>query len=956
MPTLQPATPVPRTADDSLRRAELFHFLTEETDLLIYDYDVNSGRIAWQGPIAQVLGYPPEQFARMDVARWIAAIHPDDRAATVKTHEQALADGGRFTVTYRFQHRAGHYVPIHDRGIVLLGAAPRLVGSVFDASEGPPPGLLLRMLLARTAASTGLDFLQSLAREGGLILGCERVGIAHKLPGQPDALHTVAAWQRDGLNPPADFPIRNSPARLALEQGYFETSGDLAAYFPQWAALNRERSIASYAGVALKTTAGKTLGLFWVMFGPEAKLPRSLATIMRSFAARASAELERLQFEQGLATNHAHCHQVVDGLPEGVLVTRDDQVLFANRAATRLLGYATPAELMNSPTSAHIPSGVLAALDETVRQSAARQIEPCARETTLRRRDGSEFEVDLVAARVDFEGQPALQFVLRDITERRRFERVFEAVRRATAGVYGEEFFRSLVNELGPLLDGRRVLVGRVADPKTLLIRPLAAWNQSDYSEHMDEFTPDPTAPAWTVLHDGYCEVVGTLAERDPPHAAAYRAAGIDSYVGVALRASTGRVLGLLSVKYAQDKPLAPQAGMILQLFAARASAEMERLEVEEALRAGEARFRTLSECSPIGIFQLDRACECIYANERWSEITGLTREQAAGHGWMQAVHPDDRVRLEAQRQVDIGDYNAELRLVQPDGAVRRVNVRVRSLHDARGRINGYVGTVDDISELAQADEEIRRLNADLERRVTERTTQLAAANAELEAFSYSVSHDLRSPLRALDGFSRALEEDFAGRLDETGCGYLRRIRAASQHMGRLIDDLLLLSRASRVEMRRETLDLTALAAEVAAELRAHYPGRVVEFVCAPGLRAAADRALARIVLYNLLDNAWKYTRRQPAARIELAGHPAPADGPAPVFVVRDNGAGFDMRHVGKLFAPFQRLHAPADFEGTGIGLATVKRIVARHGGRVWADAAVARGANFYFTFGGFPA
>jgi signal transduction histidine kinase len=262
---------------------------------------------------------------------------------------------------------------------------------------------------------------------------------------------------------------------------------------------------------------------------------------------------------------------------------------------------------------------------------------------------------------------------------------------------------------------------------------------------------------------------------------------------------------------------------------------------------------------------------------------------------------------------------------------------------------------VDDISDLVQADEEIRRLNTELERRVTERTTQLAAANAELEAFSYSVSHDLRSPLRAIDGFSRAIEEDFTERLDETGCGYLRRIRAASQHMGRLIDDLLLLSRASRVEMRREPLDLSALAAEIATELRAHNPGRVVEFVCAPGLRAAADRALARIVLYNLLDNAWKYTRRQPAARIELTGHPAPPDCPAPVFAVRDNGAGFDMRHAGKLFAPFQRLHAPADFEGTGIGLATVKRIVTRHGGRVWAEAAVARGANFYFTFGDFP-
>jgi PAS domain S-box-containing protein len=934
----------------------LFHFLTEETDLLVYDYDVKNGQIAWQGPIAQVLGYPPEQLARMAVAQWMAMIHPEDRAATVKTHEQALADGGRFKLAYRCQHRAGHYVRIHDRGIVLLGAAPRLVGSIFDAAESPTPGLMLRALLARTAAFTGLDFLQALVREAGLVLGAQCVGIAGKLPGQSHALRTVAAWQHDGRSSPADFPIRNSPARLALEQGYFETSGDLAAYFPQWAAADRGGTTASYAGVALKTTAGKTLGLLWVMFGPDGKPPPSLAAIMRLFAIRASAELDRVQFEQELATNHVHCRQLIDSLPEGILVIREDHVLFANRAVARLLGYATPAELLNTPTAAHIPVGVLAALDATIRQFDAGQIEPCARETTLQRRDGSEFEVDLVVARVEFEGQRALQFVLRDITERRRLERAFEAVRRATAGVYGEEFFRSLVNELGPLLDGRRVLVGRMVDPKTLLIRSVAAWNQREYNEQMDQFSPECAAPAWTVLQEGYCEVVGTLAEREPRQAAAYRAAGIDSYVGVALRASTGRVLGLLSVKYGRDKPLAPQAGMILQLFAARASAEMERLEVEEELRAGESRFRTLSECSPIGIFQLDRVRECIYVNERWSEITGLTREQALGQGWMRSVHTEDRIRLEARHRADIGDYTAELRHVLTDGAVRRVNMRVRSLHDALGRIDGYVGTVDDISELAQADEEIRQLNAGLEQRVTERTTQLAAANAELEAFSYSVSHDLRSPLRAIDGFSRALEEDFVERLDETGCGYLRRIRAASQHMGRLIDDLLLLSRTSRVEMRREPLDLSALAAEIAAELRAHYPGRTVEFICAPDLGAIADRPLARIVLYNLLDNAWKYTRRQPAARIELAEHPAPAGCPAPVFAVRDNGAGFDMRHAGKLFAPFQRLHAPADFEGTGIGLATVKRIVARHGGRVWAEAAVGQGANFYFTFGGISA
>jgi len=252
-----------------------------------------------------------------------------------------------------------------------------------------------------------------------------------------------------------------------------------------------------------------------------------------------------------------------------------------------------------------------------------------------------------------------------------------------------------------------------------------------------------------------------------------------------------------------------------------------------------------------------------------------------------------------------------------------------------------------------RADAAFHRLNADLERRVTERTAQLAAANAELESFSYSVSHDLRSPLRAVDGFSRALEEDFGAVLGDEGRGYVARIRAASQRMGLLIDDLLRLSRASRVEMHPEPFDLSAAAAVVVAEMRQREPDREVEFEVEPGLTAVVDRALAGILLQNLLDNAWKYTRRVAPARIRFFRAPqAAAPGEGPVFLISDNGAGFDMRYVGKLFAPFQRLHGPREFEGTGIGLATVRRIVARHGGRVWIEGAVGRGTTVYFTFG----
>ena len=244
--------------------------------------------------------------------------------------------------------------------------------------------------------------------------------------------------------------------------------------------------------------------------------------------------------------------------------------------------------------------------------------------------------------------------------------------------------------------------------------------------------------------------------------------------------------------------------------------------------------------------------------------------------------------------------------------------------------------------------EEERRMKAELERQVAERTAELAAANRELEAFSYSVSHDLRAPLRSIDGFSQAVLEDYADRLDDQGRDYLGRVRAATQHMGHLIDDLIKLARVARAEIKREVVDLSALAGEVLAALRKSEPGREVECRIEPGLTAKGDARLLRVVLDNLLGNAWKFTGRQPQPRIEFCATRG-TDG-EPAFFVRDNGAGFDMTYAGKLFGAFQRLHTLSEFPGTGVGLATVQRIVHRHGGRVWAEGAVGKGATFYFT------
>lgn len=265
------------------------------------------------------------------------------------------------------------------------------------------------------------------------------------------------------------------------------------------------------------------------------------------------------------------------------------------------------------------------------------------------------------------------------------------------------------------------------------------------------------------------------------------------------------------------------------------------------------------------------------------------------------------------------------------------------------------------LGRIEEQKQELQQYATELEQRVAERTreleqsnealrrnaAELAASNDELDAFAYSVSHDLRAPLRSIDGFSQVLLEDFAAQLGDAGRDSLQRVRAASQRMATLIDDLLKLARVARAEFRIERVDLSTLAREIVSDIQRATPDRHVDFAITPGLEAQGDSRLLRVVLDNLLRNGWKYTGRQLAPRVEFT---AEDKNGGRVFLIRDNGAGFDMQYVDKLFGVFQRLHSAAEFEGTGVGLATVRRIISRHGGRIWAESAVDQGATFYFT------
>ena len=376
-------------------------------------------------------------------------------------------------------------------------------------------------------------------------------------------------------------------------------------------------------------------------------------------------------------------------------------------------------------------------------------------------------------------------------------------------------------------------------------------------------------------------------------------------------------------------------------------------VRLESALRESEAGLRRAQELArlahvitgPDGSF------------ESWSDtlpgLLGVDEAQVPRdtRTWLNIVHPEDRARFRNTAiEAGVRSQRAEIeyRILRGD-TVRHVRQVMDPIEGSR-RPDGlmrWFNTMQDVTEHRRVEEEIRRLNVDLERRVQERTQELEAANAELAAFDYSISHDLRAPLIRIEGFGKILLQEYGASLDDTGRDLLRRMTEAGRHMNALVTDLFALSIATRREVNREVVDVGALAGSIVAALRAAEPERTVEFTTAADATARVDPGLLRIVLENLLGNAWKFTRRCAAARIELGYLEGEAER---VFFVRDNGAGFDGTHADKLFTPFQRLHAREDYEGTGIGLATVQRIIARHGGRVWGQGAVDRGATIFFA------
>lgn len=582
--------------------------------------------------------------------------------------------------------------------------------------------------------------------------------------------------------------------------------------------------------------------------------------------------------------------------------------------------------------------------------------------------DGQQFPVETLSRAITYLDRPARFVVAVNVAAQAKAENEVQAylftLQRAADATQAITSRRTLDTTLQETVDQARAVVGAHQAVVSLVAsgEPVSAMNAVSFSDkyancrdfvgqsHGSGITsmvsetsrPLRLTQAELEAYPGWREFAGNTAQGP----------AMRGLLAVPLTGRHGENIGLLQLtdKYEgeftfQDQYVAVEIAQLAAIAIENASlfeqVQQLNLGLEEkvvertaALERQEALFRVLAEQAPQVIWNAEPEGRVTYANRKWYELMGGTPADWMGHKWLAAVHPDDLDDMVTNWQTareNSTPYVGLRRMLARDGTYHTMSYRASPVFDDNGDVLFWVGIDADVTEIKAIE------------------TALRLSNQELEAFSYSVSHDLRSPLNTVDGFSRLLAKQLdAGSTPEKVQHYLSRIQAGVAQMGRLIEDLLSLAQVSRMQLRDETVDLSALAREIAEECRGRNPERVADISIANGLQARGDGRLLRVVMENLLGNAWKFTSQQPQALIKV-GYAADAAG-VPAFFIQDNGAGFDMAYADKLFNTFQRLHAVSEFPGTGVGLATVSRVIGRHRGRVWAESEPGKGATFYFT------
>jgi len=625
---------------------------------------------------------------------------------------------------------------------------------------------------------------------------------------------------------------------------------------------------------------------------------------------------KRKQTEEKLRRSREQLAGVIGSARDAIIsIDEQQRIVLFNNAAERM--FLFPAEdAIGQPLDRFIPERFRAA--HHLHVEGFGQTPATGRSTGALgaryglRADGEEFPLEASISQIDSEGLKLSTFILRDISERERAEEMNKE--------------QTKILDLAPILI--RDLSGRIV-----------FWNAG--AEQMFGWKADEALDKLShiLLHTKFPRPLEEIKARVLAH-------GHWEGELVHIRKNGERIVVASRWVLHRDEQGKPKAVLAVN------NDVTEHRRMEEAVRSSELRYRRLFESAKDGILILDGDNgHIVDVNPYLLQILRFSREEIVGKElWQLGFFADIDASKLAFRELKARGYIRydNLPLKNRDGLVMMVEFVSNSYLVGASRV--IQCNIRDITERTRAEEKIRRLNEELEERIAERTAELLTANKELEAFSYSVSHDLRAPLRHINGFSQALLEDCEDKLDETGKGYLREVRGASQEMSQLIDDVLQLARVTRSAMKREEVNLSDLALSVTADLKQTNGRQAVIVKIEEGLVTRGDKRLLRVVLSNLLGNAWKFTSKQDNPEILFGSEQKNGE---VFYFVRDNGAGFDMAYVKKLFGAFQRLHTASEFEGTGIGLATVQRIINRHGGRVWAEGSVNAGATFCFTLPG---
>ncbi len=860
-----------------------FELVSRAANDVIWDWDLGNDTLSWSGSLLTVLGYRPEEIKSRSDL-WDRRVHADDRQRVRDGIDRIVESGERtWDDEYRLRKADGSYAHIYDRGYVLRDEHGRGV----------------RMIGAMQDISDRKRATEELRASE------ERYRYLFESNPHPMWIYDVKTLKFLAVN------------QTVIESyGYtredFETMTlrdirpreDLADFDQALSQLDRMRNSTGVWRHCKKD--GTIIDVEVVSHAfTSGDRPARLGL--------ANDVTARVRAQRALEESEQRYRHLFDLTPLPMWVRDDESLRFleVNDAALRAYGYTRDQFLsmttwdIRPPEDVERYKHVLLHGHNTLSESRA-----IGRH---RKQEGTIMDVEVTSHAVVFKRRAARLTVINDITQRRLAE---EALRDA------ERKYRTLFEDSpdgvmlvdptdGTIIEGNQALRQMLGFSRAELSRLTMA---------AIEAAPDP--------------------ERALVRIEKVKREGSDEFE-TRLRTRSGTILDALI----RIRVLFIGSTMRFMTVVRNIT---ERKLTEQALRESEERLRTVANNVPALIGYIDAGQRYRYVNRTYEDWYGKPASEYFGRTLREVIGAEMYARLRPQFEAALrGETVTEERRTQSQDEERYARFTYVPQFGADGKVLGFYVLGYDITERHKAEDAIRELNVELERRVLERTAQLESANQELEAFSYSVSHDLRAPLRSIDGFSQALLEEYHPQLDEQGVDFLQRIRKSSQRMAQLIDDLLGLSRVTRTGMVRARVDLSAAAHDIAADLQKAQPAREVEFVIAPGLAANADPNLMRVVLDNLLANAWKFSARVKSARIEFGETVWQG---RRVFFVRDNGAGFDMTYADKLFGAFQRLHDAKEFQGTGIGLATVQRIVRRHGGAVWGEGKVNQGATFYFS------